>query len=171
MSDLNEGIVVILSSPSGAGKTTLAKKISIGKKAQSSYEFMIIARIESFILGKGLKDAIDRAHSYVEAGADGIMIHSKSKDTKEIFQFSKLFRKSYKNIPLISVPSSYNHVTEKELVNNGFNIVIYANHMLRAAYPAMRNVALDILKNNRSKEADKKLLSINEILNLIPGAN
>ena len=152
-------------------KKSFAKKISIGKKAQSSHEFMIIARIESFILGKGLKDAIDRAHSYVEAGADGIMIHSKSKDTKEIFQFSKLFRKSYKNIPLISVPSSYNHVTEKELLKNGFNIVIYANHMLRAAYPAMRNVALDILKNNRSKEADKKLLSINEILNLIPGAN
>ena len=99
------------------------------------------------------------------------MIHSKSKDTKEIFQFSKLFRKSYKNIPLISVPSSYNHVTEKELLKNGFNIVIYANHMLRAAYPAMRNVALDIWKNNRSKETEKRMLSINEILNLIPGVN
>jgi phosphoenolpyruvate phosphomutase / 2-hydroxyethylphosphonate cytidylyltransferase len=152
-------------------KKKFAEKISIGKKAQSSKEFMIIARIESFILGKGLKDAIDRAHAYVKAGADGIMIHSKSKDPKEIFQFSKLFRKSYKNIPLISVPSSYNHVKEKELQKNGFNVVIYANHMLRAAYPAMRNVALDILNNSRSKEADKKLLGIKEILNLIPGAN
>ncbi len=152
-------------------KKKFAEKISIGKKAQSSKEFMIIARIESFILGKGLKDAIDRAHAYVKAGADGIMIHSKSKNPKEIFQFSKLFRKSYKNIPLISVPSSYNHVKEKELQKNGFNVVIYANHMLRAAYPAMRNVALDILNNSRSKEADKKLLGIKEILNLIPGAN
>ena len=152
-------------------KKKFAEKISIGKKAQSSKEFMIIARIESFILGKGLKDAIDRAHAYVKAGADGIMIHSKSQDPKEIFQFTKLFRKSYKNIPLISVPSSYNHVKEKELQKNGFNVVIYANHMLRAAYPAMRNVALDILNNSRSKEADKKLLGIKEILNLIPGAN
>tara|TARA_B110000438_G_C15761066_1_gene627302 strand:+ start:256 stop:1566 length:1311 start_codon:yes stop_codon:yes gene_type:complete len=152
-------------------KKKFAEKISIGKKAQASEEFMIIARIESFILGKGLKDAIDRAHAYVEAGADGIMIHSKSKDPKQIFEFAKVFRNNYKNIPLISVPSSYNQVKESELIKNGFNIVIYANHMLRAAYPAMRSVAFDILKNSRTKEADSKLLSIKEILNLIPGTS
>ena len=153
------------------GKIKFSEKISVGKKAQISDDFMIIARIESFILGKGLNDAISRAHSYIEAGADGIMIHSKSKNPREVIAFSKVFRKSYKKIPLVSVPSSYNQISEKTLYENGFNIVIYANHMLRASYPAMHNVAKTILEKNRSKEADKKLLSIKEILNLIPGTN
>lgn len=152
-------------------KIKFSEKIQVGKKAQRSNEFMIIARIESFILGKDVKDAINRANSYVDAGADGIMIHSKSSDTNEIFDFAKKFRKSFKEVPLVSVPSSYNHVTEKILQDNGFNIVIYANHMLRASYPAMESVATSILKNKRSKEADKILLSIKQILNLIPGTN
>jgi phosphoenolpyruvate phosphomutase len=152
-------------------KVKFSEKIQVGKKSQVSENFMIIARIESFILGKNLKDAISRAHSYVDAGADGIMIHSKSKDPKEIFQFSKEFRKSYREIPLVAVPSSYNHIKENTLQENGFNIVIYANHMLRASYPAMELVAKSILKNNRSKEADKSLLSIKKILDLIPGTN
>ncbi len=152
-------------------KKKFSEKLQVGKKAQRSEEFMIIARIESFILGKDIKDAINRANSYVEAGADGIMIHSKSSDPKEIFEFSKKFRKNFKKIPLVSVPSSYNHVSEKVLKENGFNIVIYANHMLRASYPAMETVAKSILKNKRSKEADKILLSIKQILNLIPGTN
>ncbi len=152
-------------------KIKFSEKIQEGKKAQMSQEFMIIARIESFILGKGIKDAIARAHSYVDAGADGIMIHSKSSNPSEIFEFSKKFRKFYKEIPLISVPSSYNHVRENVLKENGFNIVIYANHMLRASYPSMQNVAKTILKNQRSKESDKQLLSIKQILNLIPGTN
>ena len=152
-------------------KNKFSEKLQIGKKAQRREEFMIIARIESFILGKGIKDAIDRANLYVDAGADGIMIHSKSSNPKEIFEFSKKFRKNFKKIPLVSVPSSYNHVSEKILRENGFNIVIYANHMLRASYPAMETVAKSILKNKRSKEADKILLSIKQILNLIPGTN
>ena len=152
-------------------KKKFCEKIKVGKKAQNSDDFMIIARIESFILGKKLKDAIDRAHAYVDAGADGIMIHSKTTNPKQIFEFSKLFRKSYDNIPLVSVPSSYNQVKESELIDNGFNVVIYANHMLRASYPSMKNAALKILKHGRSKEIDKEIFGINEILNLIPGTN
>ena len=113
---------------------------------------MIISRIESLILGKTISDALKRSESYIEAGSDGIMIHSKSNSPKEIFQFSKKFKKLYPNIPLISVPSSYNQVKEQQLINEGFNVVIYANHMLRAAYPAMKKVAIDILKNKRSYE-------------------
>ena len=148
---------------------SFAEKISIGKKAQLSSDFMIIARIESFILGKKIDDAMKRAHAYIKAGADGIMIHSKSKNPREVFNFAKKFRKIYKNIPLIGVPSTYNQVTEKELERNGFNIVIYANQMLRASYPAMMKVAMKILRNGRAKEVEKDLFSIKNILNLIPG--
>ena len=146
-----------------------ADKIAAGKKAQISSDFMIIARIESFILNKGINDAIKRAKMYVEAGADGIMIHSKSKKPKEVFNFAKIFRKSFKNVPLVCVPSTYNQVTEKQLSDMGFNLIIYANHMLRASYPAMMKVARQILINGRSKESNKSLMSINEILELIPG--
>jgi phosphoenolpyruvate mutase len=151
------------------GINEFSKKIKEGKKLTKN--LMIIARVESLILNKPVSDAIKRAYKYVEAGADGIMIHSKSNTPNEIFKFAKIFKKTFEDIPLIAVPSSYNKVREEVLINNGFNVVIYANHMLRASYPAMRNVALDILRNRRSYDSDKNLLSIKEILNLIPGTN
>ena len=143
-------------------------KISEGKKSLVTKEFMIMARIESFILGNGLKDAIKRAKAYIEAGADGIMIHSKSKKADEIISFCKEFKKFKKIVPLVVVPSTYNKITEKELQNIGVNIVIYANHLLRSSYPAMIDTAEKILKNKRSYEASKNCLPIKEILELIP---
>lgn len=146
-----------------------SNKIKIGKKSCTSKNLMLIARIESFILNKGLNDAMKRAVSYVKAGADGIMIHSKNKSPKEIIDFAKKFRKKFPNIPLVAVPTSYNKTKEAVLAKAGINIIIYANHLLRASYPAMSSTALNILKNKRSYEAEKKLLSINKILELIPG--
>ena len=148
-----------------------SEKINEISNTKLNNEFMVIARIESFILGKGIDDAISRANAYVDAGANGIMIHSKEKTPKEIFKFSDKFRKFYPNIPLVCVPSTYNSVKEQDLIKKKFNIVIYANHLLRAAYPAMTNTAISILKNGRSKECDKKMISIKEILKLIPGTS
>lgn len=144
-------------------------KIQTGKKAQITDDFMIIARIESLILEKGMKDAITRAKAYIEAGADGIMIHSRQKSPNEILEFCKILRDYNKDIPIVVVPTSFNQITAKELSDAKINIVIYANHMLRAAYPGMKNVAKSILENDRSYEAEKELLPINEILDLIPG--
>ena len=116
-----------------------------------------------------MDDAKSRAEKYLDAGADGILIHSRKEDGLEIEEFSKYYRKLSKNRPLIVVPTSYNSYTEEQLVSNGADIIIYANHLLRASYPAMVNAAKSILKNQRSKEADDNLISIKEILNLIPG--
>ena len=143
------------------------KKINKAKKSKNSDDFFIVARIESFILKKGLKDALKRGVKYVDAGADAILIHSKEKNPKEIFDFSKKFKKLKPDCPLIAVPSTYSKVKEIELIKNGFQIVIYANHMLRAAYPAMINVAKKILKNERSFEVEKKITPIRDIINLI----
>jgi phosphoenolpyruvate phosphomutase len=121
------------------------------------------------ILGKSIEDAIERADKYVEAGADGIMIHSKEKSGSDIKEFCELFRKINKNIPIVVVPSTFNHITEDEFHNWGINIVIYANHMLRSSYPAMVDVAKSILLNGRSFDANDKCMAINEILELIPG--
>ena len=145
-----------------------SKKIKIGKKV-SDPDFMIIARIESLILNKPVEDAYRRASEYLAAGADGIMIHSKQKTPNEIFKFSNLFKKKFPDVPLVAVPSSYNKVKERELIQNGFNIVIYANHLLRASHPAMEKTVLSILKNKRSFEIDGELMSIKKILELIPG--
>ncbi len=142
------------------------EKISLGKKSQVTNDFMIIARIESLILSKGLDDALERAKSYIDAGADGIMIHSKEKNPDEIFEFCSKYKESK---PLMIVPTSYNAITEDEWESRGVNIICYANHMLRSAYPAMLSTALSILKNKRSLEASDKCISINDILDLIPG--
>lgn len=144
-----------------------AEKIRKVCKSRQSQNFMVIARIESFILGKGLKDALKRAEIYSKAGADAILIHSKEKTPSEIFSFAKEFKKSKNFIPLVSVPSTYSKVYEKDLIKNGFKLVIYANQLLRSAYPAMQNTARTILKNGRAFEADKKIIPINEIINLI----
>ena len=132
---------------------------------------MIIARIESLILGKSVNDALNRANLYIKNGVDGIMIHTAQNDPKDIFRFSKKFKKIHTNIPLVAVPSSYSQIKEDQLIKNGFNMVIYANQMFRATYPAMLKTALSILKNTRSLEAEKNLMSIKHILNLISEKN
>ena len=144
-----------------------AKKIKKACSTRKSNDFLVIARIESFILGKGLKDALKRAEIYSKAGADAILIHSKEKTPNEIFSFSKIFRKSKFSIPLVAVPSTYSKVYERDLIKNGFKIVIYANHLLRAAFPAMELVAEKILKNTRSFEIENKIIPIKKIINLI----
>ena len=144
------------------------EKIQTGKKAKLTDDFMVVARIESLILGKGVDDAVERALAYSEAGADGILIHSKNKSVDEIAEFCSRYRKAGMKLPLIAVPSSYNTVYESELQEMGVNIVIYANHLLRSAFPAMIDTARTILKNGRSSEADSKMMSIKDIITLIP---
>jgi len=143
-------------------------KILEGKKSLVTKDFMIIARIESFILGNGLPDALQRAEAYINAGADGVMIHSKSKEPNEIISFCKEYKKLKKIVPLVVVPSTYNRITEKELIDIGVNVVIYANHLLRSSYPSMVNTTKSILKNKRSYEANDNCLPIKQVLELIP---
>lgn len=143
------------------------EKIRAGKEALRSKDFMIIARIESLILEKGMEDALARAFAYVKAGADGIMIHSRKKDPDEIFEFCDTFRRQDKVTPIVVVPTSYNQVTEEELAAHGINIVIYANQLTRAAFPAMQNVASEILKHHRAKEVDDKLMPFKDVIRLI----
>tara|TARA_B100000787_G_C16183417_1_gene293181 strand:- start:544 stop:1842 length:1299 start_codon:yes stop_codon:yes gene_type:complete len=144
-----------------------AKKIKQVCNARKNKDFMMIARIESFIVGKGLKDALKRAEVYSKAGADAILIHSKEKTPAQIFTFAKEFKKSKNFIPLVSVPSTYSKVYEKDLIKNGFRLVIYANQLLRAAYPAMQHTAKKILENSRAFEVEKNIIPIKEIINLI----
>lgn len=142
-------------------------KITAGKKVQLTDDFMIIARIESLILERGMEDALKRAEAFVEAGADGIMIHSRKKDPAEILQFCDRFREKNKTTPLVVVPSSFNEITEEELSQHGVNIVIYANQLTRSAFPAMEQTAKDILRHHRAKEVDDRLMPIKEIISLI----
>ena len=145
-------------------------KIQSGKEAQVTRDFMIIARCESLIAGKPVEDALERCHAYVAAGADGIMIHSKNKDGQDIKEFCQRFREVDNHTPIVAVPTTYGQFTEAELAEWGINIVIYANHMLRSAYPAMVKCAERILETTRCQEAsDEYCMPIKQILNLIPG--
>lgn len=144
-------------------------KISSAKSVQVTDDFMVISRIESLILEAGMDDAIERAKAYLGAGADAIMIHSRKKDPAEILEFCRKYAEFGEQKPLVVVPSSFNSVTEAELEKAGVNIVIYANQLLRSAFPAMKDTAQSILKHSRSLECDERMLSIKEILDLIPG--
>lgn len=145
-----------------------SEKIRAGKKALKTQDFYLIARIESLILEKGMEDALTRAFSYVDAGANGIMIHSREKDPSEIFGFCDRFRQKDRITPLVVVPTSFNTVTEREFAERGVNIVIYANQLTRSGFPAMQKVAKTILTNKRAKEADDLCMAIKDIITLIP---
>ena len=143
-------------------------KLAAGKAALKTNDFFLIARIESLILEKGMDDALKRAFAYTNAGATGIMIHSRKKDPTEIFEFCEKFREKDTATPLVVVPTTFNSVSEEEFARRGVNIVIYANQLTRSGIPAMQKVAETILKNRRAKEADEMCMPIKEILTLIP---
>lgn len=145
------------------------RKISAGKAAKITDDFMIVARIESLILGKGIDDALKRSEAYLEAGANAILIHSRHESPDEIKKFCDEYRKIAENFPLFAVPTTYNHVYERELQDWGINVVIYANHLLRSAYPSMVRTAESILRHNRSYECDSTCMPIKDILGLIEG--
>ena len=145
-----------------------SEKISAGKKAQKTKDFMICARIESLILEKGMDDALERANCFVEAGADAIMIHSRKKSPDEIFTFIEKFRDGNKYTPIVLVPTSFNEVYEEEFKERGANIIIYANQLTRSGIPAMQNAARLLLKNHRAKECDEICMPIKDIITLIP---
>ncbi len=144
------------------------EKIQAGKRVLKTSDFLLIARIESLILEKGMEDALNRAFAYIEAGADGIMIHSRLKDPAEIFEFCEKFRQKDTKTPIVVVPTSFNTVTEEEWAEKNVNIVIYANQLTRSAFPAMEHVAKTILKNHRAKEADDMCMPFKDIIRLIP---
>jgi len=146
-------------------------KITRGKQAQVTDDFMIIARIESLILKAGPEDALERAKAYIAAGADGIMIHSKEKTPGEILAFCDRYNQFEQKVPLVVVPSTYSSITETELKQAGIRIAIYANQLLRSAYPAMVKTAESILTRQRSLECEDQgmCMPIKDILTLIPG--
>ena len=143
------------------------KKIEKANQSKLSDSLMIVARIESLILNNGMKDALKRAEAYSEAGAEMIVIHSKKNEPREVIEFAKKFKKSKNFKPLIAIPSTYSSIKEETLVKNGFKLVIYANQMLRSSYLSMERTAKEILLNQRSKESEKKISHINDLLNLI----
>lgn len=147
---------------------SFCEKIKAGKKSCVTKDFMIVARIESLVLGKSMDDALQRAVAYINAGVDGIMIHSKSGDASEIMTFASKYALMANKVPLVAVPTTYNTVTWQELADAGFNIVVYANHLLRSAYPSMVTAAESILRHHRSKEAEQALMPVAELLKLIP---
>lgn len=146
----------------------LCAKISAGKNAQISDDFMIFARCQNLNSDNGIDQTIDSCKAYLSSGADGIMIQSDDIEAKDIMYFATKYREFCLGCPLIVALPSIDKITEKELSKAGVNVVIYANHMLRAAYPAMLKVAKNILINERFNEAQEDFPSIKEIVSIIP---
>jgi phosphoenolpyruvate mutase len=143
-------------------------KIRAGKSAQVTDDFMIIARVESLVLGQGMDDALERAIAYAAAGADAVMIHSVQESAEEVLDFCKRFRAEEPVVPIVVAPTRYVAAYESELEAAGVRIVLYANHLLRAAYPAMRRVAEEILTHGRALEGEAHCMSVKEALAVAP---
>ena len=148
-----------------------AKKLKVGLETKSTSDFLIIARLESLIAGLGMAETLKRAEKYIKVGADGIMIHSKLDNPSEILDFipkyenicNKLGKRPY----LIAVPTTYNSIFDKELIDSGVNIIIHANHLIRASYKSMLETGNIILSSGRSLESDKTIASVKEIFKLV----
>ena len=144
-----------------------SQKIRAGKEVVINDDFMIIARLESLIAGAGLEDALERAEQYIQAGVDGIMIHSSDRRPDDILAFAEAYKSLCQRMGcrpmLVCVPTTYNIITDAELVNCGFNIIIHANHLLRSAYKAMTQAAVTILESGRSLEVDPACAPVAEI--------
>lgn len=147
-----------------------AEKIKRGIATRKNSEFMIVARLEGLIAGHSMKETLERAEAFLKAGADGIMIHSKKTDAKEVLDFAALYRKLPKDLTeekvLVCVPTTYSRITAKELASHGFNIVIYANHLLRSSYKAMEETCKTILLNDRSFEAESLCVPLKDLFEI-----
>lgn len=143
-----------------------AEKISVAASTPASGDFLVVARVESLTLDNGLDDALMRAQAYVKAGANAVMIHSRRQQPDEVLEFAGTFRTDNPCVPLVAVPTTYSGISETDLASHGFNIIIYANHLLRAALPAMQRVAEQILVHERAGETESQLMPIPELLNL-----
>lgn len=148
-----------------------AAKIRRAKQALKSSDFLIFARLESLIAGQSVADALERTRSYLLAGADGIMIHSKSRSPDTIFEFLAQYQKLCDDLqiyrPVMCVPTTYNTVTAEELFDRGVRIVVHANHLLRAAHFAMRQVCEQILRNDRTLEVDNQCTPVSELFRIV----
>jgi len=144
-----------------------SQKIQRGQEVKLGEDFFIIARIESLIAGRSLNDAVSRARQYIIAGADGIMIHSKKDTPNDILSFASEYEKiciELKRRPiLVCVPTTYNLITDKELHDHGFNVIIHANQMLRAAHKSMKKVSEVMLRNDRGFEAEALCSPVSEV--------
>lgn len=144
-----------------------SEKIREAVSSRITNDFLLFSRIESLILEKGMKDALARAEAYVEAGSNGIMIHSRRKSVDEVAMFANEFRRANPQVPLVCVPTSFSSTTVVELEDLGFNVVIYANQLLRSSIRAMRNTASSISRHGRSLEIDGELEDIASTIGLI----
>lgn len=146
-------------------------KIKIGRDGLFSKDFMIFARIESLIAGYGIQDALFRAKKYLESGIDGIMIHSREENPVSVIKFAVEYNTMCEELdfrkPLICIPTTYNFITEKQLRKLGFNIAIYANHLLRASVKSMEDVGKLILLNGRAFETEPYCTPIDKLFDMV----
>lgn len=142
-------------------------KIKAGLQARMTQDFMIFARVESLIANKPMEDALERSRAYIGAGANGILVHSKSKMPNEILEFCATYKEFSDKVPLVVVPTTYYTITEEALTNNGVSVVIYANHLLRASYKAMREVAGMILETGCLRGVESQCCSLQDLFNVV----
>ncbi len=138
-------------------------KILAAKEAKQNDAFMIIARIEALISGAGINEALKRATAYEKAGADAILIHSKQKTPKEVFEFVNEWDG---NVPIVVVPTTYNSVKISELIDHKIRMIIFANQTLRTAHLAMSKLLKEMLSSESISDVFQEMSNMEDIFKL-----
>ncbi len=139
-------------------------KVAAAVAARDDPDFVVIARTEALIASHGLDEALDRGRAYAEAGADGILVHSKSSTPDEIVQYS---RRWDRETPLVIVPTAYPQLTEPEIEKlRNVRLVIYGNHGIRAIVTALREVFARIREDRGIANVDETIASVREVFDL-----
>ena len=147
-----------------------ARRLKAAKGAQTSSNFVLIARVESLIAGHGVEDACARADAYVEAGVDAILIHSRDKTLAEIEGFLGSWS-GVGHVPLVAVPTLFPTFTDAELTEKGFNLIILANQPMRAAVKAVEETLSTLASERRASAVDPHIASVNHLFELVGTAD
>jgi phosphoenolpyruvate phosphomutase len=140
-----------------------AAKVRAAKAAQRTPGFVVIARTEALIAGHGVPEALRRAHAYADAGADAILVHSKATSVAPVAEFLSLWNM---RVPIVVVPTTYPDATASDLRRLGVQVVIYANHGLRAAVRAMEEAFAAILQDGCTRNLEARMASVKDIFAL-----
>jgi len=140
-----------------------AGRIKAAKDAVRDEQFVIVARTEALVVGRGVGDALDRAEAYWRAGADAILIHSAKSDPSEVLEFKRLWGAT---LPVIAVPTKYYTTPPDTFRANGFSVVIWANHLLRAAITAMQMTAAQLFASQNLAAIERSVATLQEVFRL-----
>lgn len=143
--------------------SAFAHKVETAKNAQHGEEFFVVARTEALICGLSVDEALERCHRYVDAGADAVLVHSKSRTNAQVLQFLQRWQRRR---PVVVVPTTYPDWHVDDAARAGVSVVVYANQGLRATVSSLRDTYRSIVERGDSTALEASMAPVSDIFSL-----